>query len=429
VTPEPSSGQVTAETPVSAPVSGPLNPAQQAIWMHQLVAGEPTLYLEHTCHDLRGDLDEARLVAALRRALAAHPVFGAEIRVERGVPSLVLGVHDIAVEQVTSTPDGLAALLDRESFTLPTGATLVGGPLTRCLLVTVSPTHRVLLLVWHHLLADATALRLFRDTLSACWDGRDPDPLPVTVCDANAQQLAAAASPTGRQRALAAADRVRGLDPQPLGPATGGAAESRCRVITHTAGGVPGLWRAATALRVTPPMLLAAAYQRAVGEVLGLSEFLYGVVLAGRSVPASERVVGCFVNTALLRGDGDPATPARDLVRRSGRALVTALAEQDVPFGAVAAHLLRDLRPRPKGFPQLYLSMDVNHPLHLSGVDGEQRRIYHAQAKFDVALVVEHAADGVRGALHHRTSVLAEDRADQLVTAFLAHLRGLVADA
>src|SRR5262249_26342187 len=84
---------------------------------------------------------------------------------------------------------------------------------------------------------------------------------------------------------------------------------------------------------------------------------------------------------------------------------------------------------RPTAFPQLYLSTDGPLPLELAGLRCERRRIRHAQAKFDVALVVEFAATGVCGTLHHHPAVLAPASAERLVAAFLARLRELVGGA
>ena len=122
----------------------------------------------------------------------------------------------------------------------------------------------------------------------------------------------------------------------------------------------------------------------------------------------------------LQRASSDPT----DLLRRSAREFAHALGDQDVPAGAVAARLVRGLRPRPTSFPQLYLS--VNEALVFT-LDGLRRWIRHAQAKFDVALVVEYTADSVAGTLHHSPAALAPDPAGQLVIAFLARLRELIA--
>ncbi|MFJ9576931.1 condensation domain-containing protein [Streptomyces sp. NPDC101191] len=394
--------------------TAPLSPAQLAIWMHEQVSAEPTLYIEHACYEILGPLEEDAFAATVEQAIAAHPAFTAAVRVRDRVPEMVFGAHAVPVERWTVGADELDGTVERESLT---GPSLAGGPMSRCLLLSVAPGRRVLLLVWHHLVADGASLRVFLRTLEALRSGAAPTGAPAPVTPP------APADTTARARAVA--ERVGALPVRALPALEDGPGRSRRLVLTEDAGVVPGLARAATAARVTVPMLLTGAYQRAVGEVLGLEEFLLGCVAAGRWTPGSENVVGCFVNTILLRADGRPGRPDRELLRTSGRELTTALADQDVPFGAVAGHLLREARPRPRYFPQIYLSMDGPHPLDLPGLDCRRVRVHHPQAKFEVALIVEFDPDGVQGVLQYRTSALTDSTARHLLDAFTAHVRRL----
>ncbi|MET7639866.1 condensation domain-containing protein [Streptomyces sp. NPDC005438] len=401
----------------------PLSPAQLAIWMHEQVSAEPTLYVEHACYEILGDLDEDAFAHTVERALAAHPAFSAAVHARGALPRMELGVHPVTVERRTVNADELAATLRRESLS---GPSLAEGQLSRCLLLTVGPGRRVLLVVWHHLVADGASLRVFLRTLQDLWSGAPPREAGdgLTVCDVALEQRAAASAATDRAREVA--ERVAGLPVRALPPLEEGPGQSRCVVWDEPTGAIEGLARAATAARVTVPMLLNAAFQRAVGQVWGLGEFLLGCVAEGRSVPGSRDLVGCFVNTILLRADGSRGGTDREVLRASGRELATALTTQDVPFGAVASQLLREVRPRPRYFPQIYLSMDGPHPLELPGLECSRVRIYHPQAKFEVALILEFTEDAVRGVLQYRTSVLTERTARRLVDAFTDGLRELV---
>ncbi|MBD0708853.1 MULTISPECIES: condensation domain-containing protein [unclassified Streptomyces] len=397
----------------------PLSPAQLAIWMHEQVSAEPTLYIEHACYEILGELDEDAFAATVEKALASHPAFTAALRLHRRVPGMLFGQHTVTVERRAVAADELDATIERESLT---GPALDGGPLSRCLLLSAGPGRRVLLLVWHHLVADGASLRVFLRTLEALWSGAATTP-PTEAPLPGAVPTLAPADAAARARAVA--ERVGGLPVRSLPPLEDGPGASRCLVLTEGEGAVPGLARAATTARVTVPMLLNAAYQRAVGEVLGLEEFLLGCVAAGRWAPGTEDVVGCFVNTILLRADGRPGPQDRDRLRSRGRELATALADQDVPFGAVAGLLLRDARPRPRYFPQIYLSMDGPHPLDLPGLDCRRVRVHHPQAKFEVALIVEFTPDAVQGVLQYRTSALTDPAARRLLNAFTTEVRRL----
>ncbi|MFD4556350.1 hypothetical protein ACFWP5_18900, partial [Streptomyces sp. NPDC058469] len=241
------------------------------------------------------------------------------------------------------------------------------------------------------------------------------------------RHLAHAADPRVDGRAAALAERYADLDPVPLGARVDGAGRPEVVVISDRRGRLPGLRAAARAARVTEPAVLATAYQRAVGEVLGLREFLMGCVVAGHTAEDEERVVSCLLNTVLMHGKGAADTEATDAaaLMATAKRLVGAVTDQDIPFQVVANRLLQDVRPRPRQFPQLYLSMDAQTPLDLPGLRCAEYVIRLPQPKFDAALIVHYGQAGIRGMFQYHTSVLPAAVAHDLVDSFLDHLADL----
>jgi mycobactin peptide synthetase MbtE len=436
-----------AALPSSPPRSVPLNAAQLAVWLHEKVSADHTLYLENACYELIGELDEARLTAALEETFAACPAFGAALDTATGQPALLLGRHEILVEHRTletaPTEAELDAMVRRESLT---GVSSQSGPLARCLLITVDPRRRVLLLVWHHLVIDGVSLRLVLAELRRRYDDgtRSATPLgpvtpldPAILLDPAASEAAPLPAPLSaseaHDRAAAVARRLKGTDLLPLkahgagvaAPAPPEADQGRSipvEPIRHH--GTP-LAELASRAGATLPAMVLTAFQRAVGEALGRADFPLGLVTAGRASPEALRAIGCFVNTVLMRGSDDRGTPPEPALRESARRLAEALTDQEVPFSMVAAELLRGVRPRPRHFPQVYLSMDVASDLALPGTTCTRRRILHERAKFDVALILEYQRNEVRGELQFRTRSLNATAARALVEGFTAQLSTL----
>lgn len=388
----------------------PLNSAQLAIWIHEARTAEPTLYIEHICFELRGPLDQDRLKSALRVSLDAHPTLGAQIAWGPSGLLVVAGRFTVEVVFLAAPRPDLTSVLTAESL----AGVCREGPLCRCLVIEVTPSHHILLFVWHHLAMDGQGIRVLLRDLASAWSG-----LPVcseaTIYPADENVLDQGDS-SARQRAAVIAERLADLDPQPLPRRHGCLNESLSVPVDEP---TLGLAVAAKALRVTVPMLLNAAYQSAIGDVLNLGKFLLGCVTAGQISVEAGDTVGCFINTVLQRADSNPV----DLLRRSSREFARALGDRDVPAGDVATQLLAGLHPRPNSFPQLYLSVDELVVLALDGLDCRRLWIPHAQAKFDVTLCLEYSADRVTGALHYRAAILTPDTAQQLAAAFLLRLQ------
>ncbi|MGY4921287.1 amino acid adenylation domain-containing protein [Streptomyces sp. 900105755] len=465
-------------------VRGPLSPTQLAMWMHETVTDNPELYIENACFELRGPLDAEGLATALEATFAAHPVFGSTVIADGSMPVQQLGVHRIGVRRVSVAEVGVAVRAADagagdtasavDAFVLRecrTGIDLSGGPLTRCLLITAAEDHHVLLFVWHHLVVDAVSLQIFLDDLrSRCADPAfRPEPSPMTACDLNALEVAALDHPATRSRAAEAVTRLKGVELLPLavrrtvidaehgrlpggeesaatgtvpraghGPAAGAdasgaghrpaaGAEASGLPVEITFGTPLPAPTAAGRIGTTLPALLSAAFQRAVGGTLDLPEFPLGLVTASRTENSSSRATGCFVNTVLIRADGDPHTAPEPAILAAAGQLAQAVSEQDLPFSAVAAELLRDVIPRPRSFPEICLSMSTAIRLELPGVTCVRRRLRHPQPKFDLALIVEYAEGGLSGELHYRRQLIDDATAGRVVAAFAGQLSTLTA--
>ncbi|MEU4782928.1 AMP-binding protein, partial [Micromonospora sp. NPDC023633] len=192
--------------------SAPLTPEQLGLWLHDELNPGTDLYVEPVWFSTTSPVDRSRLAAALRRAVAAHPVFGAGLRLVDGLPELVLDRHPPTVE-VADLADGPA--LDaavRARARRPFDTTT--EPLLRCAVLGAGD-RTDLLLVWHHLAVDAWSLRLFLADLARCHDdpGWSPPPSATTPCDLNLRRSARVADAAVRDAVRATAARVREMLP------------------------------------------------------------------------------------------------------------------------------------------------------------------------------------------------------------------------
>jgi non-ribosomal peptide synthetase component F len=105
---------------------------------------------------------------------------------------------------------------------------------------------------------------------------------------------------------------------------------------------IAGLKALAIRQEATLFMLLLAAYFVLVCRYSGKVDLSIGTPVAGRTAPETEKLIGLFINTLVLRCDlsGNPAFI--ELVRQVRNTTLDALAHQDLPFSS----LVRELNPR-----------------------------------------------------------------------------------
>ncbi|MEN1585892.1 condensation domain-containing protein, partial [Pseudomonas aeruginosa] len=79
-------------------------------------------------------------------------------------------------------------------------------------------------------------------------------------------------------------------------------------------------------------MLLLASFQALLHRYSGQDEIRVGVPVANRNRVETERLIGFFVNTQVLRADLDAQMPFLDLLQQTRVAALGAQSHQDLPF-------------------------------------------------------------------------------------------------
>ncbi|GIM97031.1 non-ribosomal peptide synthetase [Paractinoplanes toevensis] len=413
----------------------PVSKQQRYQWLlHQLDPGAATYQVPFALR-LRGTLDREALREALRGLVVRHESLRTTFRAEHGSPYQVISpapetwelpVTDLAGDRLA---DWLAAEV-RRPFDL------AEGPLLRTGLARVAEDEHVLLLVMHHIVTDGWSVGVMARELAALYEGRTlPEPAVQPVDHAAWQQSAAGREVLDRQL-----EYWRGqltdlpvLDfpadrPRPAAPAGTGAVV-RQKLDPAVAAGVREL---AQCLRVTLLAVLQAGFVTVLSRWSGQSDVVIGSVLSGRTRPETESMVGFFANSAVLRVgvDGDPTFA--DVARRCSDAVLDALGNQDVPFGAVVDALKPDRVPGRNPLFQISFTLLTDAILdrfRLGDLSVEPVPADNGTARFDMAFQVDEAPDGSLSVwLEYSTELFDEDRMLRLVRHFERALRLGIAD-
>ncbi|CAM4050088.1 non-ribosomal peptide synthetase [Nocardia ninae] len=336
------------------PQQVPLSFAQQRLWFIHQLEGPSTIYNIPLVLRLSGEADAAALTAAIGDLLTRHESLRTVFTEADGVAAqqvldvdaiaLPLSVADIPADALDATVAEAVRYEFDLSADIPLRATLL-----RCHDTATSSVHsQVLVLVLHHIAGDGWSLApLLRDlgtAYRARHSGHAPGwpPLPVQYIDYTLWQREYLGDPADPASISAAQfdywrTELAGLPeliqlptdrPRPRALSYRGdavelviGAESRRRVAE--------LARAAGA---TPSMVLQAALAVLLFKLGAGEDVSIGSAIAGRTDDALDELVGCFINSWVLRTRVEPTASFDDVLSQVRGKALAAYANQELPF-------------------------------------------------------------------------------------------------
>ncbi|MER7519466.1 amino acid adenylation domain-containing protein [Streptomyces sp. NPDC126499] len=412
----------------------PLTAAQRAMWLLSQYDPDSPAYNVPFVLRFTGALDAAAMTAAVRGLADLHPVLRSTVTAapDGSVRSLRRAPDSVPVEQRTVTADQLdQAIHDvlARPFDLARDVPLRGA------LLRVTADDHVLVLAVHHIAADAYSRATILDDLArgyaAALGGPAPRRPEVTYEDYAAWRAAKDDSHAEELDWWAA--RLAGLPPLLELPTARPHEQAGWRARE-----VPLVLDGATAERVrafaasagcSPFMVVLTVLQVLLGRLSGSDDIPVGVPEAGRHHPATQGMIGCFLNTLVIRTDLSGEPTWYELLSRVRDTCLDAFAHAETPFGDVVAHL----RPeRPAGTTPLFQVMlnvfdAARTEARFPGLTVEERASRITTAKFDLAWhLVDHGPEGLKGALVYRAELFDAGFAVRLTEWFHTLLRSLL---
>ncbi|WP_214108308.1 non-ribosomal peptide synthetase [Acrocarpospora catenulata] len=408
---------------------------QERLWFLDQWRPGTALYNVPVLLELTGQVDPARLRAAVQRVADRHPALRTAFAPVDGRPEPYTAPADVPWSEATAaTWEQAGALADerlREPFDLTT------PPLIKAGLVSHTTDRHLLWISIHHIAVDGWSLTLLLDDLTAAYQD---EPLSgqgqYGYAEYAAWQRATLTGPALDAGLTWWRGYLDGLPPLLDLPA-----DRRRPAVQSFAGG--------TTYHQVPPELAAALAEFArscsatafdVGMAVfallvrrwtGHTDLAVATPVAGRPLPELESLVGFFVNTLVIRTDltGDPTF--RELVDRVRHSAAGALSHQDIPFSALVEALRpeRDLAYGPLAQLAFAHYRPSPYAWPLTGeLDARLRPADTGTAKFDLTLTLHDNPDGMVVAVEYAEDLFEAATADRLAEQWLTLLRGLLAD-
>lgn len=420
--------------------------AQQRLWfLDQLEPGNAAYNLA-SAFRIKGPLDIDSLTRALHSIVQRHSCLRSTFTsVDGQLMALVSDVSEVATLPLVNFDhipahqrEERALLFAEEERQRPFD--LSAGPLIRCKLLRLTPTEHELVLATHHILMDGWSIGVLLKEMTEFYEAfhtsRLPEipALPIQYGDFAAWQPESFAGEVSTRqleywkRTLDGAPAVLELPadrPRPAKQSHKGHTY-RVRLDAELAKEVTEL---SLKERVTPFMLLLAAFETLLWRYTGVADFVLGTPMAGRSHVELEPLIGLFVNTIPLRANlgGDPTF--RDLLQRVRDTTLGAFAHQEIPF----EKLVEKLRPeRSMSYTPLFQTMFIlhnlpRHSLDFAGLHLDELELSNDLAKFDLTLEI-FELDGLCCAWEYSTDLFDQPRIARMAEHFETLLRGICSD-
>jgi len=429
------------------PSRSPLSFAQERFWLlQQLDPGSP-VYNRPLAFRLEGALNLAALEGALSEVSRRHEVMRACFPSVQGSPVQIihpprpahLAVVDLSAEPADQR-QALAEALARQATRQPFDVSQ--GPLWRALLLRLGAEDHVLVLPMHHMISDAwsdTVLQHELSVLYPCLAQGQPSPLPelaVQVADYAAWQRQRLQGQALREDLAYWRDKLShmptdlSLPYDRLRPPeiTHRGVDLYLRLPPPVVEGIRALSRQESA---TPFMTLLAALYTLLYRYTAAGDIAVGTAVAGRTQPETEGLIGCFINTLVLRATFSGELTFRQLLGLVRQVCLDAYAHQDLPF----YRLVQALNPRrDSGRTPLFQVMFNSHVLSGARAPGQglvMRRFEFDTgiAEFDLRVDIYQRGREMEGRFNFSADLFDHGTITRMMGHYRTLLEGVVANA
>lgn len=248
------------------------------------------------------------------------------------------------------------------------------APLLRARLVRLHAENHILSLTLHHAIADGWSIGVLFEELSnryAALAGHSPPPLPkmpLAFSSVARWQRWWCGTEAARRQAADWAVALRGASPLFDGEARAGASTGH-HPLNLERDLVAGLTVYARQHNSTLFMCLLTGLKALLLARTGRTDISVATAMANRAQPDTDRIIGPFENTVIVRSRITPDLSFAQALGRVRQGVLDAHARQELPFNILADHLEQE-GIDPASLLQVYFTLQnpLRQPLHLTDV-------------------------------------------------------------
>ncbi|MBH9549050.1 pyoverdine non-ribosomal peptide synthetase PvdD, partial [Pseudomonas aeruginosa] len=416
--------------------------AQERQWFLWQLEPESAAYHIPSALRLRGRLDVDALQRSFDSLVARHETLRTRFRLEGGRSyQQVQPAVSVSIEREQFGEEGL---IERIQAIVVQPFDLEWGPLLRVNLLQLAEDDHVLVLVQHHIVSDGWSMQVMVEELVQLYAGYSQGldvvlpALPIQYADyALWQRSWMEAGEKERQLAywtglLGGEQPVLELPfdrPRPARQSHRGA-QLGFELPRELVEAVRALAQREGASSF---MLLLASFQALLYRYSGQADIRVGVPIANRNRVETERLIGFFVNTQVLKADLDGRMGFDELLAQARQRALEAQAHQDLPF----EQLVEALQPERNASHNPLFQVLFNHQSEIRSVTPEvqledlrlEGLAWDGQtAQFDLTLDIQEDENGIWASFDYATDLFDASTVERLAGHWRNLLRGIVAN-
>ncbi|EPB8978342.1 pyoverdine non-ribosomal peptide synthetase PvdD [Pseudomonas aeruginosa] len=416
--------------------------AQERQWFLWQLEPESAAYHIPSALRLRGRLDVDALQRSFDSLVARHETLRTRFLLEGGRSyQQVQPAVSVSIEREQFGEEGL---IERIQAIVVQPFDLERGPLLRVNLLQLAEDDHVLVLVQHHIVSDGWSMQVMVEELVQLYAGYSQGldvvlpALPIQYADyALWQRSWMEAGEKERQLAywtglLGGEQPVLELPfdrPRPARQSHRGA-QLGFELSRELVEAVRAL---AQREGTSSFMLLLASFQALLYRYSGQADIRVGVPIANRNRVETERLIGFFVNTQVLKADLDGRMGFDELLAQARQRALEAQAHQDLPF----EQLVEALQPERNASHNPLFQVLFNHQSEIRSVTPEvqledlrlEGLAWDGQtAQFDLTLDIQEDENGIWASFDYAADLFDASTVERLAGHWRNLLRGIVAN-
>ncbi|PLZ94152.1 non-ribosomal peptide synthetase, partial [Fischerella thermalis] len=421
-----------------------LSLVQERLWLLYQLQPDIPLFNDSILIHVTGKLDSIALEKSFNEIIKRHEILRTTFKIVDTQP----------IQIIAPTITLKLLILDLQELSKPEQEELVKQIITeqssktfdltqelllRCKLIRLKQQEHIILLTMHHIICDGLSRQIFYRELGTLYqafcDGTAPalPELPIQYADFALWQRQSLDDETYKSQLVYWQQKLENLppvfalptdNPRPTVQSLRGARQTLILPQSLT----EALKSLSQKEGVTLFMVLLAAFKTLLYRYTGQTDLVVGTPIANRNQIETENLLGCFINTLVLRTNLSNNPSFRELLARVRETTLAAYAHQDLPF----EQLVKELQPeRTLSHNPLFQTMFVfqDSPLQaleLPGLKLTPSIVDSGFAEFDLTLFLEDTKLGLMGALEYSTDLFRADTINRMIGHWQTLLAGIV---